>query len=538
MTRIWHSMKIIHSPLIDSWSDRARCLAVEISIGKTSIVACVVYGHAKSHPDRHTNEVLCAEVFHWASGLNKPVLVGGDFNESPASSTTLALSESWDFYLLTEQCTTTLGRSGGSAASEPLDHVFGNALLRDCLQSATVEKSFWISDHYPLVCCLSVPDSGFQISRWPRATSLPPSRVADPHWKGSSTSLAEWTRKAETWLSDAYDVPIPSKSLVTSEPFSPPPLPQDRYYLTLKAAQGVASHLLERGLSPNGVASLNRKLFSLKLPNGSLEEILKSLQESLGRHLKAKQALAVKEWKGRVQSWGMDSKALFRFIRNEFPPKTICVDSEEGLISHPPKVAEHLSDYWTKIESWPSVEAEVHAWYCLEDKYGAYIPHSPVTVDVTPSLLQNIVKHTKESCPGLDGWSISELKALPLAAWSDILCLLRQGEGIYHKTLLGLVRRIPVEKGSPSRPAPADIRPIDIFSQIVRCLSAAQMSCLIQWKKSIIHRCQYASHGGTLRPLSRYTLAAERVKMKIGEVWSLSIDFMKLFNCVCPRPSH
>ena len=96
------------------------------------------------------------------------------------------------------------------------------------------------------------------------------------------------------------------------------------------------------------------------------------------------------------------------------------------------------------------------------------------------------------------GWNAGELRTLPLAAWESFLKVV---DGFVQQPPSGtstLFRRIPLEKGATDVPKASDIRPVDIFSLPMRCLSSCQVASLIAWKKEVLHLGQYASKKGAV----------------------------------------
>ena len=535
LSRSEFAIRVIRDPVLDKWSSIGRCVAAQFLSKSWTMVCCVVYGFSKVHPQRHQNEILAAEVFHWAAGLTLPVLIGGDFNESLKSSTALSLAESWGLFQISGSMPTTLNKAHRLASTDAIDHVFVNARMRDCSISAAVDTARWVSDHYPIVGSIALPSPSVQVMHWPSPVTLPPEKACHPEWRFVGKTFAEWSNCAERWLAAAFLVTIPSKSSVSSEPLSVGQMRVDKQYRALLALQGLIKHIEERGSCPHLLHVLKKKLFAVGVELGDLSVARESVHHLMNEILNKRQAEAIKDWKGRVMGWNLSSKDLYRYIRNLPPAKPACIMSDQGPTSDPCRMARTLDDFWTVIESWPDQSMRDIAIELVEDKYGAYIPCSLCDLPLSPNHLFLTVKHAKASSPGLDGWSLRELKQLPLEAWESLIPILRSGPRVFADTFLGLVRRLPLEKADVPFPSPGDIRPIDIFSQITRCVASAQMNLLIAWKRDIVHPCQYATHGGTLRPISRYTCAAEKIRLGLEPIWALSVDFEKLFNRVCPR---
>ena len=211
MSRAHIPIRPMKAPLLDRWVSLGRALAVQAVFDSLPVVICVVYGFSKSHPEHHLNEILCAELMYWLSGLRQPVLLGGDFDESPRTATALALAPTWGLFHLTGEAPTTRGRSSHLASSEPLDHVFANGHMLDCRVHGAPDPTFWISDHLPLVGSFRAHCSSFQTLHWPKPSDLSGGRIPNPEWVFRGTTYAEWCSAAEKWISEAFGVAISPK---------------------------------------------------------------------------------------------------------------------------------------------------------------------------------------------------------------------------------------------------------------------------------------------------------------------------------------
>ena len=109
----------------------------------------------------------------------------------------------------------------------------------------------------------------------------------------------------------------------------------------------------------------------------------------------------------------------------------------------------------------------------------------------------------KPTSPGPDGWTRDELATLPIEALAEFLRLFKvDSESILTHTPLGQFRRVPLEKKKFEIPQPEGIRPIDVYSALLRSVSSAYVSCLRPWLSDIAHPAQYALSKGAQR-LSR-----------------------------------
>ena len=149
------------------------------------------------------------------------------------------------------------------------------------------------------------------------------------------------------------------------------------------------------------------------------------------------------------------------------------------------------------LESWQQPQLELDAWNKLEDAWAIFLPHVPYELHVQGVHLRNQSLSQKASAPGPDGWCASELALLPVQAWDSLLDILSARGADFASSLLAVFRRIPVEKERDlfSLPTPEQIRPLDIYSMVVRILVSTQTSVLRPWLVQVIHPTQYATFG-------------------------------------------
>ena len=160
----------------------------------------------------------------------------------------------------------------------------------------------------------------------------------------------------------------------------------------------------------------------LQIQAESLEEADELLAARLKTYLDDVQKHAILEWKTKVRAWGIHPKELFQFPRNMPPAKTSMLLMPDRVPTHPAALAKAFHTYWSQIETWPPGTSKEHALAILDDHYSLFLPRMEVSV----ATLMDVAKTSRKSAPGLAGWSASELRALPRAAWEDALDMWRR----------------------------------------------------------------------------------------------------------------
>ena len=144
--------------------------------------------------------------------------------------------------------------------------------------------------------------------------------------------------------------------------------------------------------------------------------------------------------------------------------------------------------------------------------------------------LFNMAKRARKSTPGLDAWTHAELASLPLAAWCYLLEICQHNPVSLFFSVTSVYRRVPVPKGSQGMCEPGDIRPIDIFSVILRVIASATTGMLRYWTTSVLHPGQLASRGGVLMACAKIAWLSEVSLLGLCTLWGVSVDFSKMFN--------
>ena len=536
-------IKKLHPPSLQGWRDKGRLVCARVILPTSSMVLICLYGYAWGHPLHNTNEILISDTLYWASGLKCAVLVGGDLNESEHGCSALALARQWGFFHLSGESVTTRGRGALCSKGEPLDHLLGNHIALDMGVTAWVDQERWLSDHFPICAHIRAPNPPPLVWAWPRPMKISGPPVKKIGWDAQPTTIAEWSVCAKKWLAESYEIPVNPCLGVSASALHIPGPPVDKWFQTLASAQRAISRLRNQSVIPEDARrSISRKLQALGLTWKGFAATLSELDQCMTTHLDACQAKAIADWKSRVKRWCVNERDIFQFMRNNPPAKCVCVcvmDDHMRMVTDPAKVFALLNDHWAPIENWESQWDFIEAVELLENNFAMFVPHVPATMEITGGMLSEVIKYMKKgTAPGLDAWSMGELRALPIPCLDALLHVWHQKPFALGRSLAGLVKRIPLHKESGSNdevPDAKSFRPIDIYSTLVRAISSAQTKSIHWWKTQVLHAGQYASSGGTLGALARINHWVESARAKTTQVWALSIDFSRLFNTICPH---
>ena len=95
-------------------------------------------------------------------------------------------------------------------------------------------------------------------------------------------------------------------------------------------------------------------------------------------------------------------------------------------------------------------------------------------------------------------------------------------------------RRTPIEKVTKGIPEPGHIRPIDVFSTLLRLYSSCACALLRPWILQVAHPTQTATHGGILHSVTSMAFWTECVLNNVRPIYAFSLDLSMMFNMLSP----
>ena len=504
-----------------------------------------VYGFPESHPSRCANDDMLQDILVSVASQTCPSMMAGDLNASVSSSRPLALSSSLCVLPLSPFLEpTSMKKNGVPSKGHAIDLALGNMMCCDLLASSYVDRKMVFSDHYPVILHFRVSPASFRVVKWPqKAPPLGP-RVQDVPFNPSGVacdSFLQWQRLALDWLAASYATKFPKRVSYKVRPYSAPKPRLDMTYCRLIRAQRAACEVNLRPPSLPQLRSLRRKILALSVDSSVSHDLIHSslpeIQEKLGvmvqEYCKTAHSNAMKEWKRATKVWSLSTKHVFKFVKNPTPMVMPTVDGPFGPTNHPDEVDSALTSFWGAQEKWPDHLSDHLALDNLENRYAFLLPRYEWDWPLKGRDLALAAKFAKNSSPGVDAWTIPELKALPEPAWDLLLHVLRTRFVTLHEALVLVVRRVPIQKDKSSS-SPHNVRPIDIYSAIMRVFSRAVCNVAIQWKANVFHEAQHAMKAGINVAIAKIAYRTEVSLLGLQPVFSISVDFAKMFNNLSP----
>ena len=97
--------------------------------------------------------------------------------------------------------------------------------------------------------------------------------------------------------------------------------------------------------STRQLCSLARKLSELDIPLEPLSEVHSHLKSALEKRIDDLQKKALVRWRTHVREWHIQSKFIFRYLKNVSPVKATCINLPTGPTSSPYAVVHALQRY-------------------------------------------------------------------------------------------------------------------------------------------------------------------------------------------------
>ena len=116
-------------------------------------------------------------------------------------------------------------------------------------------------------------------------------------------------------------------------------------------------------------------------------------------------------------------KWSYKVTRQDYKPPTVVLPDPEQdgkPTGNPKRIHEILVDAWSDVyKHWTKRHQEAPVWNTFKAKYGQDVPfvEAPNRVPTGEELYAQVQAMKTCSASGSDGWSVEELKALPLEIW-------------------------------------------------------------------------------------------------------------------------
>eukprot|EP00973_Karenia_brevis_P020126 2761904-Karenia_brevis.AAC.1 len=191
-------------------------------------------------------------------------------------------------------------------------------------------------------------------------------------------------------------------------------------------------------------------------------------------------------------------------------------------------------------EAWMPIFRMYHnrpepSWQDFESRYDNYIHRYPMVVsDITGKDLRRILQKMRVSAaPGMDGWTVPELRLLPLCLLNCLADLLNIIEET-GRWPIGLDRALVSLIGKGEGAKPLDLRPISLMSIIYRTWAVRRLEDIRPWQEKWAADGQHGFRPGHSTQDVYWSLALkiETAILNGAPLFGIGFDYRKCFDCI------
>ena len=558
------------------WVQEARCVNTRITLASGHSLICIVaYGSANKEQDA---EALVQDVLEYVNETSDSWIFVGDFNleveHSPVLTGALNMNRAFSPLIGVHgpdhACTCTRG------AGTRIDHVLLSQDLSRVVSDAYVDVESHFPSHRAVVTALAVgaPQS-YEMVCLPNA--IPDDILAVlprcPHQDPAEVLMARveqgalhdayrmWCQRWEAHLlrlardhggrMTRYHEGRGGEHVIQHRPLQCKARAERRRPLEVRRLDRLVCALVsacmqcESGdfLCPEDEHEVCRLW---RLVDGPEQDLLtqdyRSLYDQAHRWLEDARARDNKEkrekWLKRCDRL-LDPRCSqsFAYIKGARQQVAACmVDRNDDPCLTPDSQLAELALFWNEVAALPG---HVDENYQLFDEYLAR--HMPPGANarwtrppLCPKALQAAICQARShAAPGIDGWRVLELRALPHMAFQELACIMAEAErrSWYPETLrLGLTAFLPKAHGQIKA---KQFRPITIFSAVWRGYARLRARQLAEWQEGWLHtwQCGARPRRGLLDALGPTTTLIEMSKSGLmGPLFGITYDMEKYFD--------
>eukprot|EP01060_Flectonema_neradi_P010365 TRINITY_DN1744_c0_g1_i8.p1 TRINITY_DN1744_c0_g1~~TRINITY_DN1744_c0_g1_i8.p1 ORF type:complete len:1749 (+),score=244.11 TRINITY_DN1744_c0_g1_i8:3140-8386(+) len=278
---------------------------------------------------------------------------------------------------------------------------------------------------------------------------------------------------------------------------------------------------------------------SAKRSTPTIEEIVELLNEARREH-----AIAARETRQRrltkwkrdaVDNWNDYPAKVFAQVRDAQYNRTVLMQkANEEWTANCMEIDREMQSAWEPILRKYKEKPEPD-WDRFWKRYQKYIQKHPMTCEdiTTKDVAEALGRTSNRKAAGIDGFRVSELKALP----KDVLPMIAElfnvieDKGWPEALLTALVSTIP--KGAGTKPL--EQRPITVTSALYRLWGSIRMrKDVMDWQEKWAHDGQYGYRKSrSAMDLSwKLALDVELAALTGGEIAGATTDFKKCFDLI------
>ena len=526
--------------------DRLMIAAIAFNRGKSVLYVINVYGHSGAGREEEREKLISTALCEAAALGDVAIAIGGDWNTEPQDSAVIGRALGSNLWHDVGSAagvgdTPTFVAPQGSSR---IDYWLVNSRAAPMVGGVSVVQETAIPGHRPVVMQLTTSRAKQNVTQNVRTVRqqtqgpAPKSQMVEDY--AATVQLAHssewrscvleqdvekmwtlWCRIAEKisnfarcMRSKAGSLPLGSAPLFVTGPPRKSKLPKEDLGTMRARKMGHAVRRAEE-LQRNGdnperasrsatswqlIFRASRTVFAGCVPldlfpnempaRDTRQSALEAMREALRNTLDTIKSERIANWKSRMTMSSKGSgKLAYKWMRGDATTQCGLLERGDGkLTGCPEEIMEILSDKWMPVFRRYSTQTEPDPSIFLAEYENEV---AKLATGVEPPRLQAldaaelkvILSRMKtDTAPGLDGWTVADLKSLPNSCLNSLATFLQAVEntGVWPKALsVAKVTLIPKANGSTD---PGAQRPITVMSVVYRLWASTRLHQCEEWQ--------------------------------------------------------
>ena len=267
-----------------------------------------------------------------------------------------------------------------------------------------------------------------------------------------------------------------------------------------------------------------------------LEATIHDLQRLVRDQARREDAARTSAWKAwLVEEMSVRPGAVYRWLREEefFPPVVFLARPDGTPTSNVEEMDELLQAAWGPINRKYAKAPEPDPAAFLA-RYGHHLRRVPMLhKPLTGGYLRKHLRFMHPTALGLDGWSLGDLRSLPLRLldWLAELLTLVEVTGRWPEVL---ARRYTALIPKPGEEGPFGTRPLTVLSVVYRLCAGTRLWEVVRWQETWAHPEAYGFRParGALDAAAVTQVLLELSRLKGWTRLGVNLDYVKCFDLI------
>ena len=272
------------------------------------------------------------------------------------------------------------------------------------------------------------------------------------------------------------------------------------------------------------------------------QRALEATRETLSKTLDAIKSERIAKWKSRMSMSAKKSgKLAYKWMRGDVTKQCALLQRGDGkLTGNPDEIMDILNDKWMPVfrrysdQPEPSPDAFLSEYRDEVAKLTAGINPPSIQPLGATDLKGILSKMNSDTAPGLDGWTVTDLKMLPDSCLSTLAILMQaiENTGKWPQALsIAKVTLIPKSDGSAD---PGAQRPITVMSVVYRLWASTRLHQCEDWQAEYLpwHMHGFCKSRCVEDGIWQASMRIEEANASSTPLYGFSMDIAKAFDSV------